>query len=40
LNAELGSYWPSLPNKSSVRVTAIVPDYRCGAVLELHQIPS
>jgi len=40
LNAELGSYWPSLPHKMSVRVTAIVPDYRCGAVLELHQIPS
>ena len=35
------TYWPSLPGRAHpVRRTAVVPTHRCGAVPDLHRIPS
>lgn len=36
------TYWPSLPKPSSgpVRMTAVVPAHRCGAVPDSHRVPS
>ncbi|GGW09235.1 hypothetical protein GCM10018980_22900 [Streptomyces capoamus] len=36
------TYWPSLPRPSRgpVRMTAVVPAHRCGAVPDSHRVPS
>src|SRR5690606_7516428 len=37
------AYWPSLPGSGTsdpVRVTAVVPAHRCGAVPDSHRVPS
>ncbi|GAA4056269.1 hypothetical protein GCM10022233_30300 [Streptomyces shaanxiensis] len=37
------TYWPSLPRPGTsdpVRMTAVVPTHRCGAVPDSHRVPS
>ena len=36
---QAGAYWSPLPGQSQCLMVTVVPAYRCGAVLDFHQVP-